>query len=229
MKSILTALVFVFTSWAQNAVQLPALRQGQNPSPNAPGGYCLTQSAPVYNYATNVLWSCVPNPTPPTDRGTWLPSNFTALPQVVTVAPSGSCSGSVMQYVAVTGLLYTCQSGTWAQPPSAAASYAFAPLTDAATIAWDAGSAQNSNRTLLFTVHTGNRTINLTNLINGGNYVLRMIQDGTGGVGLLLGTGCTWKVGGPTPATTVTLATGANNENVLAFTYDGTNCIANFR
>tara|TARA_R110000868_G_scaffold64453_10_gene193514 strand:- start:1669 stop:2244 length:576 start_codon:yes stop_codon:yes gene_type:complete len=32
----------------------------------------------------------------------------------VATAPSGACSGSRVNYKTVTGLLYTCQSGTWA-------------------------------------------------------------------------------------------------------------------
>jgi hypothetical protein len=80
---------------------------------------------------------------------------------------------------------------------------------------------------LTFTAHSGNRTLNLTGAVNGGNYVVWFKQDGTGGEGLVLGSGCTWKVSG-SGSGAVTLSTGANAIDVLAFTYDGTNCYANF-
>ena len=41
--------------------------------------------------------------------------------QQVTTAPSGSCNGSKVNYKTVTGLLYTCQSGTWVQVGGSAA------------------------------------------------------------------------------------------------------------
>lgn len=103
---------------------------------------------------------------------------------------------------------------------------AFSTQTDGATVTWAVASAYQANAVLTFTVHSGSRTLNLTGLVNGGNYVLKLIQDGTGGEGLTLGTGCTWKVisGG---AGTVTLTNAANAVDILAFTYDGTNCLAN--
>lgn len=104
---------------------------------------------------------------------------------------------------------------------------AFAAQTDAATVTWAIGSALIANATLTFTAHSGSRTLNITGPSNGGSYVLWMKQDGTGGEGLTLGTGCTWKVsnGG---SGAITPSTGPNVVDVLAFTYDGTNCYANF-
>lgn len=97
--------------------------------------------------------------------------------------------------------------------------------TDAATVTWAIGSLPYANATLTFTVHSGSRTLNLTNPINGGQYVIWLKQDATGGEGLTLGTGCTWKVaaGG---AGAVTLSSAANAIDILAFSYDGTNCYA---
>ena len=103
----------------------------------------------------------------------------------------------------------------------------FAALTDGATVTWAIGSVPMQNKTLTFTTHGGNRTLNITNPVNGGSYVLWVKQDGTGGEGLILGTGCTWKVSGG-GAGAITTSTGANAIDVLAFTYDGTNCYANF-
>jgi hypothetical protein len=103
----------------------------------------------------------------------------------------------------------------------------FSTLTDAATVTWATASASVANASLLFTAHSGSRTLNVTGLVNGGTYVLKIIQDATGGEGLTLGTGCTWKVsGGGTGA--ITPSTGANAIDVIAFMYDGTNCYANF-
>jgi fibronectin-binding autotransporter adhesin len=103
----------------------------------------------------------------------------------------------------------------------------FNALTDGATVTWAIGSAPYQNKSLTFTVHSGSRTLNITGPLNGGQYVLWIKQDGTGGEGLTLGTGCTWKVSGA-GAGAVTPSTGANAIDVLAFTYDGTNCYANF-
>ncbi len=57
--------------------------------------------------------------------------------------------------------------------------------------------------------------------------MLTITQDGTGGEGLVLGSGCVWKVSG-NGAGAITLSTGPGAIDVLAFTYDGTNCYLNF-
>lgn len=103
----------------------------------------------------------------------------------------------------------------------------FASQTDAATVTWAIASAKCANASLTFTVHSGSRTLNLTGLVNGGSYVLWIKQDATGGEGLTLGTGCTWKVSGG-GAGAVTPSVAASAIDVLAFTYDGTNCYLNF-
>ncbi len=101
---------------------------------------------------------------------------------------------------------------------------AFETLTDASTITWALAYRQTTNATVTL---GGSRTLNITNPVTGGSYVLRVVQDGTGSRGLTLGTGCTWKVsGGGSGAITPT--TTASAIDVLAFTYDGTNCYANF-
>lgn len=103
---------------------------------------------------------------------------------------------------------------------------AFASQTDGATVTWAIGSAVCANASLTFTVHSGSRTLNLTGLVNGGSYVIWLKQDGTGGENLSGGTGCTWKqLGGG--GSTFTLTGTANAIDILAFTYDGTNCYAN--
>jgi hypothetical protein len=111
--------------------------------------------------------------------------------------------------------------------PAALGAGTFAAQTDGTTVTWAIASVLNANATLLFTAHSGSRTLAITNPVIGGNYVLRLTQDATGGEGLTLGTGCTWKViGGGSGA--VTPSTGAAAVDVLAFTYDGTNCLTTF-
>jgi len=103
----------------------------------------------------------------------------------------------------------------------------FAAQTDGSTVTWAIGNAVLANGTLTFTTHGGSRTLNITGALNGGSYVLWLKQDGTGGEGLTLGSGCTWKVSG-SGVGAITPSVGANAIDVLAFTYDGTNCYANF-
>lgn len=106
---------------------------------------------------------------------------------------------------------------------------AFAALTDGATVTWAITNSIVANADLTFTVHGGSRTLNLTGLVSGGSYVLKLKQDATGGEGLTLGTGCTWLVaaGG---GGAITPSTGANAVDVLAFTYDAlsSTCVATF-
>ncbi len=103
----------------------------------------------------------------------------------------------------------------------------YSTLTDGATVTWAIGTVVVANAGLTFTTHGGSRTLNLTGLVNGGIYTLWMKQDSTGGEGLTLGTGCTWKVaaGG---GGAITPSTGASNIDVLYFSFDGTNCYASF-
>ena len=99
----------------------------------------------------------------------------------------------------------------------------FDAQTDGATITWAIGSVLNAQASVTL---GGNRTLNITNPVIGGNYVFKITQDGTGTRTLTLGTGCTWKViGGGSGA--ITLSTAAGSLDILAFTYDGTNCLAN--
>lgn len=127
-------------------------------------------------------------------------------------------------------LLAWIYDGTYCQVvPPALQLYPFSALTDGATVSWNTAGANNA--TLLFTAHSGSRTLNVSNLISGGSYVLKLTQDSTGGEGLTLGTGCTWKVsvsGSGFSGSTVTPVSAANGIDVLAFTYDGSLCLATF-
>ncbi len=91
-------------------------------------------------------------------------------------------------------------------------------LTDGASISWNLASQQNAHVTL-----GGNRTLsNPTNLKNGGTYILRVVQDGTGSRTLAYGTAYKWP-GGVAP----TLSTAASAVDILTFVSDGTNMYGN--
>jgi len=99
-------------------------------------------------------------------------------------------------------------------------SLSYTTLTDGATITWAIGSAPYANSKVTI---AGNRTLNITNPVNGGQYTVNITQDATGSRTLTLGSGCTWKIvnGG---AGAITLTTTANATDILTFTYDGTSC-----
>lgn len=106
---------------------------------------------------------------------------------------------------------------------------AFSTLTDGATVTWAIASSAGASSVLTFTVHSGSRTLNITNPVDGGYYNLVLIQDATGGEGLTLGTGCTWRVGNG-GAGAITPSVTANAQDVLSFTYraSNTSCYLNF-
>lgn len=87
-------------------------------------------------------------------------------------------------------------------------------LTDGASIAWNLNTQQAAHVTI-----GGNRTLaNPTNMVNGGTYVLRVVQDGTGTRTLAYGANYTWP-GGNIPV----LSTAAGAVDVLTFLSDGVN------
>ena len=87
-------------------------------------------------------------------------------------------------------------------------------LTDEATITWDASANQVTSVTL-----TNNRTLAAaTNQVDGGVYVLSVVQDGTGSRTLSFNSNYKF-TGGTAP----TLTTGANARDVIVFLSNGTN------
>ena len=87
-------------------------------------------------------------------------------------------------------------------------------LTDQATITWDASANQVTSVTL-----TNNRTLAAaTNQVDGGVYVLSVVQDGTGSRTLSFNSNYKF-TGGSAP----TLTTGANARDVIVFLSNGTN------
>jgi hypothetical protein len=104
---------------------------------------------------------------------------------------------------------------------------AFVLLTDGPTITWSIPNSPSANAAVIFTAHDGSRTLNVTGLVSGGSYAIWFHQDSAGGEGLILGSGCVWKVsGGGNGAVTPSTAALAND--MLTFTYDGISCWANF-
>ena len=87
-------------------------------------------------------------------------------------------------------------------------------LTDAASITWDMATSPVAKVTL-----GGNRTLAApTNLVDGGTYILRVIQDGTGSRTLAYDAVFKWP-GGTAPV----LSTAINAIDILTFVSDGTN------
>jgi len=85
-------------------------------------------------------------------------------------------------------------------------------LTDGANISWNLEDNQVAQVTL-----GGNRTLdNPTNMKDGGVYILRVIQDGTGSRTLSFGTAYEWS-GGTAPD----LTGDANAEDIITFISDG--------
>jgi hypothetical protein len=130
------------------------------------------------------------------------------------ITPTYNADGSTTLAAATPSGSTTCNPGS------------YAAQTDGTTVTWAIGSNICANGSLLFTTHGGSRSLVLTGMVNGGDYILKLTQDGTGGEGLTLSTGCTWKVSGGGSGA-ITLSTGANAIDVLTWSYDGTNCLAN--
>ncbi len=87
-------------------------------------------------------------------------------------------------------------------------------LSDGSTVAWDASANQVTSVTL-----GGNRTLGAaSNQIDGGVYVISIIQDGTGSRTLAFNSNYKF-VGGAAP----TVSTTANARDVLVFVSNGTN------
>lgn len=122
------------------------------------------------------------------------------------------------------GMLLSTDGGNPQQASWITTAFTSLTATCAGAQTWAIGSQLLANASITL---TGACTLNLTGPINGGNYVLEVIQGAGGSHTLALGTGCTWKVSGG-GAGAITPTTTAAAIDVLAFTYDGTNCYANF-
>lgn len=138
--------------------------------------------------------------------------------------PSPTASKTTTIFFLWTGAAYRClgSDDTLDASPTAGQA-AFTAQSDGATITWAIGSVLIANASVTL---GGNRTLNVTGMLNGGSYVFKPTQDGTGTRTLTPGTGCTWLVLGGTGGGTFPLSTAANAKDVIAWTYDGTNCLA---
>jgi len=101
-----------------------------------------------------------------------------------------------------------------AQEVTATQNFNATTLSDGSTVAWDASANQVTSVTL-----GGNRTLGAaSNQIDGGVYVISVIQDGTGSRTLAFNSNYKF-VGGTAP----TVSTTANARDVLVFVSNGTN------
>lgn len=148
--------------------------------------------------------------------GTYTASG-TSLARTTIIASSNSGSaitattnGTVFSAFLVSDLLLNSNANQF----TAQQNFVEATLTDGATINWNMNTQQAAKVTL-----GGNRTLaNPTNLVAGGTYILRVIQDGTGSRTLGFGTAYKW-ANGIAP----TLSTAAGAVDLLSFYSDGTN------
>lgn len=106
---------------------------------------------------------------------------------------------------------------------------AIAITSHAGTLATAGAAFTNGTVTL---DHTSTTTINVSGLVSGANFNIRLTQDSSGANTVTMGTGCTWLLGGGSgfvASTTPTLTAAASGINVLSAIYDGTNCMYNIR
>jgi hypothetical protein len=159
-------------------------------------------------------------------------SALTSSPVSLTADVSGLLPNANLANPSTTVNGTVCTLGSTCAPTAVAGASAFTTLTDGAPITWAAGAVALANASVTLVHTTSTRAVNITGMTNGTNGVLVIKQDATGGAALTLGTGCTWYIGGATgfvASTTLTLTTTASAINILAFTYDGTNCYGNLR
>jgi hypothetical protein len=104
-------------------------------------------------------------------------------------------------------------------------------LTFASPIIYAVSSAPNGVATVIL---TGNSTLEVTGLVTGAFYTVYIVQDATGGRALALGGGSgscpassNWKVSNGGSGTISPTATPGATD-ILTFTYNGTNCYANY-
>lgn len=104
------------------------------------------------------------------------------------------------------------------QPITPPNSFAFVPLSDEPTIAWNIGNLEVANAMVTI---SGNRTLNLTGALSGGSYILIIEQDSVGSWTLTLPGSWRFEGGGG-----LVLSTAPGAIDLLAFTFDGTNYYA---
>lgn len=144
-------------------------------------------------------------------------------------APSNPVSGSAVIYVTSanevhlldpSGVNKTLTNTVDPSQYTGQQNFAEATLSDGANISWNLNTQQTATVTL-----AGNRTLdNPTNLVAGGTYLIRVVQDGTGSRTLAYGTAYKFP-GGTDPV----LTTGSGGAvDLLTFYCDGTNMLGVF-
>ena len=140
-----------------------------------------------------------------TVTGTVAASNFSG-------ASSGTNTGD--QTITLSGVVTGSGTGAITTSLNGQINGSNGALTDAATIAWNANTAQTATLTI-----AGNRTLALpTNLVAGGTYLIRITQGSGGSHTLAYASGYKW-AGGTPPV----LSTAAGAIDMISFSSDGTN------
>ncbi len=145
-------------------------------------------------------------------------SSYDPVTGAITVARDAS-AGSGTKTAWDIGLAAIAFSAAIANVFTGQQAFARATLTDAATIAWNLNTQQKAKVTL-----GANRTLGApTNMVNGGEYSLIVVQDGTGGRTLAYNAVFKWSGGAPV------LSTAIGAIDVLFFESDGTNMYGTYQ
>src|SRR6185369_4393065 len=100
---------------------------------------------------------------------------------------------------------------------------AFGSVTDGSPITWTVNSSIFNNGAVALNHTVSSRALNVSGMISGGRYNLKLVQDSTGGAVVTLGSGCSWIVNNVS-TTSLGLLTTANLVNNISWVYDGTYC-----
>jgi hypothetical protein len=143
------------------------------------------------------------------------------------VGASGAATAPTLAQIQFSDLAGTLSAGQLPVPSD------LGTLTYVANGTTTFAAASSTNAAGIVTAtHSTSTTLSPTGLVKWGSYVLEIKQDSTGGgATFTLGTSgaCSaWKMGGAGGGA-ITLSTGAGALDFLAWTFDGTNCVANFR
>jgi hypothetical protein len=116
-------------------------------------------------------------------------------------------------------------AATAAQAAALSATAPFTALTDGSAVSWAVGGLSTSNASLTMANTLNTRALNLSGMVTGGHYSLKVFQDSTGGAQMTTGTGCTWVYPTGVTAATFSVQRAPSAFSIVAFQYDGTYCI----
>lgn len=152
IKTFALSLVLAVGAFAQ--IQVPYTYSANNPSPNAPGGNCVINTAPVYNFLTGVYWYCVPNTAPPTNLGTW--TSYSLPTGVLSINASGQLTTATAAQIGAVGVTALTVAPTPAVAAGVALGSAALPFGSAYL-----GTAATNNQRILPTATSAARSVNL--------------------------------------------------------------------